>query len=170
MQRQLLLAELAHELGLVFDKNDFPLMHHADAISHLFGFIDIMRGQDDRDAVRAERAHDVPHVLAQLDVDAGRRFVQKEDLRLVRERLGDQHPAFHAAGQRHDLAVFLVPERQLLDQLCYVIGIARLAEESAAEGDRCPDRFEGIGREFLRDETDHRSGHAVISADVVTGD
>ncbi len=45
-------------------------------------------------------AHHVPHVLAQLDVDAGGRLVEKQDLRLVRQRLGDHHAALHAAGQR----------------------------------------------------------------------
>ena len=38
-------------------------------------------------------------------------------LRLVRQRLGDQHPALHAARQRHDLAVLLVPQRQGLQHL-----------------------------------------------------
>src|SRR5262245_65292303 len=31
------------------------------------------------------------HPLAQLDVDAGGRLVEEEHLRLVRERLGDEH-------------------------------------------------------------------------------
>src|SRR5262249_6703181 len=59
---------------------------------------------------------------------------------------------------------------QLLEHLCDVVGIARFAEESAAEGHRCPDRFERVRRQLLRDETDHRSSYSVISADVVTGD
>ena len=88
----------------------------------------------------------------------------------MRERLGDQHPAFHAAGQRHDLTVLPVPQGQLLEHLCDVVGIARFAEEPAAKRHRCPDRFERVGRQLLRDETDHRSSHAEISADVVTSD
>ena len=97
VERQLLLAELAHELGLLLDQDDFPLVHHADAVGHLFGLFDVVRGQDDGHALGAQGAHDVPHVLAQLDVDAGRRFIEEEDLRFMRERLGDQHPALHAA-------------------------------------------------------------------------
>jgi hypothetical protein len=85
----------------------------------------------------------------------------------VRERLRDQHASLHAAGQRHDLAVLLVPQRQLLEHLCDVIGITRLAEQSAAERHGRPNGFERIGREFLRDKADHGAGHAIVSADVV---
>jgi hypothetical protein len=66
-------------------------------ISHFLGLLDIMSGQDDGDARCAQLAHDLPHVLAQLDIDAGGRLVQEQDLRLVRQRLGDHHPALHAA-------------------------------------------------------------------------
>ena len=103
LQRELLLAELAHQLGLVLDQDDLALVDHADAVGHLLGFVDVVRGEDDGHAGVAQRAHDLPHVLAQLDVDAGGRLVEEQDLRLVRQRLGDQHAALHAARQRHDL-------------------------------------------------------------------
>ena len=63
--------------------------------------------------VARSAAHQLPHVAAQLDVDAGGRLVEKQDPRLVRQRLGDQHAALHAARERHDLAVLLVPQRQV---------------------------------------------------------
>ena len=59
-----------------------------------------------------ELADDVPHALAELDVDAGGRLVEEEHLGLVGERLGDQHAAHHAAGELADLGVALVPERE----------------------------------------------------------
>ena len=68
-------------------------------------------------------AHHLPHVPAQLDVDAGGRLVEEQDLRLVRQRLGDHHPALHAAGQRHDLGVLLVPQRQVVQHLLDMRGI-----------------------------------------------
>ena len=43
-----------------------------------------------------------PHVAAQLDVDPGGGLVEEQHARLVRQGLGDHHPALHAAGQRHD--------------------------------------------------------------------
>ena len=51
----------------------------------------------------AQRADHLPHVAPQLDVDAGGGLVEEQDLRLVRQRLGDHHAALHAARQRHDL-------------------------------------------------------------------
>ena len=103
-------------------------------------------------------AHHLPHVLAQLDVDAGGRLVEEQDLRLVRQRLGDQHAALHAAGQRHDLAVLLVPQRQRLaaPSRCSA-GLARLAEQAAAEADGRPHRLEGVGGQLLRHQADHRA-------------
>ena len=109
LERQLLLAELAHQLGLVLDQDDLALVDHADAVGHLLGFLDVVRGQDDGDAGGAQPAHHLPHVLAQLDVDAGGRLVEEQDARLVRQRLGDHHAALHAAGQRHDLVVAACP-------------------------------------------------------------
>src|SRR3546814_4446145 len=75
--------------------------------------LDVVGGQDDGDAAFAQAADHLPHVAAQLDVDPGGGLVQEEDLRLVAERLGDHHPPLHAAGQRHDLGVLLVPEGQV---------------------------------------------------------
>ena len=84
MQDQLLLAELAHQLGLVLDQDDLAFVDHADAVGHVLGFLDVMRGQDDGDAGGAQVAHHLPHVLAQFDVDAGGRLVEEQHLRLVR--------------------------------------------------------------------------------------
>ena len=112
LQDQLLLAELAHQLGLVLDQDDLALVDDADPVGHLLGFVDVMGGEDDRHAASRSDAHHLPHVLAQLDIDARRRLVEKQDLRLVRQRLGDQHAPLHAARQRHDLRVLAIPERQ----------------------------------------------------------
>ena len=98
-----------------------PLLITPIAVGHLLGFLDVVGGQDDGHAGGAQRAHHLPHVLAQLDVDAGGRLVEEQDLRLVRQRLGDQHPALHAAGQRHDLAVLAVPQGQVLEHLRDVV-------------------------------------------------
>ena len=91
-------------------------------------------------------------------------------MRLVRQRLGDQQAALHAARQSHDLAVLLVPQGQLLEHLLDVGRIGRLAEQAAAEGDGVPHRLEGIRRQFLRHEADHRPHAAVVAPDVAAVD
>ncbi len=98
LERHLLLAELVHQLGLVLDQDQLALVDDADPVGHQFGLLDVVRGQDDGDARGPERPHHLPHVLAQLDVDAGGGLVEEQDLRLMRQRLGDQHAALHAAA------------------------------------------------------------------------
>jgi len=110
MQGELLVAQLAHELGLVFDQNELAVIDHTDAVGHLFRLLDVMRGQDDGDARCAQRLHVAPHILAQSHIDSGRGLIQKQDLRLVCQRLRDQHPPLHAARKRHDLAVLPVQQ------------------------------------------------------------
>src|SRR5689334_16281477 len=44
--------------------------------------------------------------------------------------------------------------------------IGRAPEQSATEAHGSPDRFKSIGGKFLRDETDLRSGAAVIAPDI----
>src|SRR4029450_12053403 len=78
--------------------------------------------------------------------------VQEQDLRLVREGLGDHDPPLHAAGEGHDLVVLLVPQREVSEDFLHVAGIWRLAKQTPAKADRGPDGFEGVGRQFLRNE------------------
>ena len=99
VQGQLLAAELLHQGRLLLDQDQLALADHADPVGHLLGLLDIMGGEDDGDAALAEAPDQLPHVAAQLDVDAGGRLVEEQDVGLVAERLGDHHPALHAARQ-----------------------------------------------------------------------
>src|SRR5262249_41710318 len=56
LERELLLAELAHELVLVLDQNELALRDDPDAVGHLLRFLDVVGRQDDRDAALAQRA------------------------------------------------------------------------------------------------------------------
>src|SRR5690606_40651040 len=80
-QGQLLLAELVHQHVLVFHQNDLALADHADAVGHLLGLLDVVGGEDDGHPTLAQAAHHFPHVATQLDVNAGRGFVEKQDRR-----------------------------------------------------------------------------------------
>src|SRR5689334_6302962 len=48
--------------------------------------------------------------------------------------------------------------------------IGRAPEQSATEAHGSPDGFESVGGKFLRDETDLRSGAAVIAHDIAAID
>jgi hypothetical protein len=88
----------------------------------------------------------------------------------VRQRLGDHQATLHAARQRHDLVVLLVPQGQLFQDLGDMLWRGRLAPQAAAESGRGPDRLERIRRQLLRHQTDHRPGGAVVPDDVVAVD
>ena len=118
----------------------------------------------------ARRAHELPHVAPQFDVDTRSRLVEKQYARFVRERLGDQHAALHAARERDDLAIALFPQRQIAQHLFDVGRVFWLAEQTAAEGNGRPDGFEGVGGEFLRHEADERARAAIIARDVAAVD
>src|SRR4029079_11380025 len=48
--------------------------------------------------------------------------------------------------------------------------IGRSPEQSATEAHRRPDRFESVGGELLRDQSDLRSGAAIIAQDIAAID
>ncbi len=126
-----------------------------------------MGGEDDGDAAFAQAPHHLPHVAAKLDVDAGGGFVQEQDLRLVAERLGDHHPPLHAAGERRDLGVLLVPQGQVAQHLFHVGVVGRLPEQAAAVIDGRPDGFEGVGRQLLGHQADLGPRRPVVLDHVV---
>src|SRR4249919_123333 len=167
LDRQLLAAQLAHQPALVFDQDQLALADHADAVGHLLRLFDVMRGEDDRGALFAQAPHHLPHVVAQLDVHAGGGLIEEQDVRLVRERLGDQHAALHAAGERHDLRILLVPQRKLAQHALQVRGIGCLSEQAATEVERGPHGLEGIGGQLLRHQADAAARGAVFGNDVV---
>ena len=117
MMSSVLLAHLGHQRLLLVDRDQLAAADDADAVGHLLGFLDVMGGEDDRRAVGAKLAHQVPHVAAKLDVDAGGRLVEEQDVGLVAQRLGDHHPALHPAGEVHHDRLALVPQRQALEQV-----------------------------------------------------
>src|SRR5690606_11365843 len=166
---QLFAAELAHQFRLFLDQHDLALVDDPDPVRQLLGFLDVVGRQDHGHARRAQRAHHVPHVLAQFDVDPGRRHVEKQDVRLVREGLGNQDAALHAAGQRDDLAVALVPQAQVSQHLLHVDRVVAVAEQPAAEVDARQHALERLGEQFLRNEADHRPRLTVVPDDVVAG-
>ncbi len=146
---------------------NLALADDADAVGHFLGFLDVMGGQDNGDAGLAQRAHHRPHVAAQLDVDAGGRLVEEEDARLMRQRLGDHQAPLHAAGQGHDPAVLLVPQRKIAQQLFDKGRIGGLAEQAATEADAVEDAGEGVRRQLLRHEADLLARGAIVAEDVM---
>ena len=169
-ERQAPLAELAHEPGLVLDQDDAALVDDADPVGHLLGLLDIVGGEDHGDALVAQPAHERPHVAAEIDVDAGGRLVEEQDLGLMGERLGDHHPPLHAARQLDDAGVALLPQREVAQEALDEGRVGRPAEQAPAERHGRPDGGEDVERDLLRHEADLRARGAKVSRHVVPVD
>src|SRR3546814_17605002 len=87
----LLLAELGHQRGLVFDQHDFAVVDDADAIGHLLGFLDVVRGENNGEAAFTPRAYHLPHVVTQLPVDTRAGPIEEKALSFKRHQLSEQY-------------------------------------------------------------------------------
>ncbi|CAM5473184.1 hypothetical protein SSTU70S_05805 [Stutzerimonas stutzeri] len=105
-----LLEQLAHA-GVL---DDAAVVDDADVAAQLLGFFQVVRGEDDGDALTIQFGEERPHRAAQLDVHARCRLVEDQQARLVDQRAGDHQPALHAAGEHSRGHVTLVPQPQLM--------------------------------------------------------
>ena len=97
---------------------DHPaVMDDRDPVAQLLGFLEVMRGQDDRDALAVQLADVVPQLPAELDIDPRGRLVEHQDRRRMDHRLGDQQPPLHAARQRARIGIGLVGQMHRGEQL-----------------------------------------------------
>ena len=60
-------------------------------IAQLVGFFHVMGGQDNRDALLAKPADDVPQCQTCLRIETCAGLVEKQDLGIVRDGAGDLH-------------------------------------------------------------------------------
>jgi predicted ATPase/DNA-binding SARP family transcriptional activator len=80
--------------------DDPPLMQDRDPVGEVFGLVQVLRGEQHRDALPGELPDAVPHLDAGLRVEPGGRLVQEDHRRLPDEAHGDVQAAAHAAGIR----------------------------------------------------------------------
>src|SRR3989442_6564299 len=97
VDEDVVLDEVALDVVGCAERNDLALVNDADAVGDL-RLLEVMGGEEDR---RAARAADLREVLPERPpawhVKARRRFVEKEDLRVMQEAAHDLELAAHAA-------------------------------------------------------------------------
>src|SRR6187551_2740824 len=79
------------------DGDDDAVVDDGDAIAKAFGFLDVMGGHEDGALFRAKLLDQVANLEAYLRVEAGGRFVEEEELRVVDEGKGESDALFLAA-------------------------------------------------------------------------
>ena len=149
VQAQFLAAQLAHQLRLVFHQYQLAAIDDADAVGHLLGFLDVMRGQDDGDAAGAQLTHHLPHVAAQFHVDAGRGFVEEQYLGSCTSALAIIMRRFMPPDRVMILASRLSHSDSVRSTRSITASILRLAEQPTAEARRGLHGLEGVGGDFL---------------------
>ena len=80
--------------------DDPAVVEQRDPRCEAVGLLEVLRRQEDRDAVGHELADDLPHDPPAARVEAGRRLVEEDDPRLADERHRQVEPALHPARVR----------------------------------------------------------------------
>ena len=111
--------------------HDLPRVEHGDAAGQRLGLFEVLRGEEDRGALRAQRPDLLPQRPAALRVKPCGRLVQEQRRGAAEQGGGDVQPPLHAAGIGADLPVRGVREREALEQ---VVGLrARVAPRHAPQ-------------------------------------
>ena len=93
---------------------------HGHPIRKLLGFVEVVRGQQNRLAEPAQRADELPRVSSRGGIEPGCRLVEEDELGIADERDSEVEPALLAAGERLHPCVALVVEADEVDRLVHV--------------------------------------------------
>ena len=154
-------------------RNELPLLDDSHAVGEDVGLLEVLRRQEDGDALLPAQAHDLlPHGGAALRVEPGRRLVEEEDPGQVDEGEREVEAPLHPARVARDLAIARICEtdarQQLVRvQLSAVLGDAlerRLEAEMVAAGQ------ERVERGLLEGDPDQRTDLRALLHDVVAAD
>ena len=97
--------------------DDAAAIHDRDDVAEEVRLFHVVRRQQDGAALGLDRADQVPEVVAGLRIEAGRRLVEEQHARVVRERDREQQALHLPAGELAVIAIRDLLERAGLDQL-----------------------------------------------------
>ena len=110
-------ADLRLELGGGAAGDDATVVDDDDAVGELVGLVEVLGGEQQRDAVGDELADDLPHPHPAGRVEAGGRLVEEEHRWPGDEAGGEVEAPAHAAGVALEDAAGGVGEIEVLEQL-----------------------------------------------------
>src|SRR5262245_30434328 len=76
--------------------DDPALVEDRDPIGEMIRLVQVLRGEEDRDAARGETADDLPYVAAGARVEAGGRLVEEDQVWVADQGHREIKPAPHA--------------------------------------------------------------------------
>ena len=87
-----------------------------NAVGQVFGLLHVMRRQEHRHAGRSQPRNHLPGGPPRRRVEAGRRLIEEEQLRIADDAAGHSHPLPLAAGELFDMGSGLFLERHAADR------------------------------------------------------
>ena len=141
------------------DLDDASVLHDRDAVAEAYGFVEIVRDEQDRLAhLRLQREQFVLQLAPDHGVQRRERLVHQQDVGVGRQRPRQADALLHAARQLADVAIGPVRES---DQRQFLVGdaiagVGCVAAELEAERDVLAHRPRRDQRELLEDHRDTR--------------
>ncbi|MNT03907.1 hypothetical protein D3C72_1384640 [compost metagenome] len=166
-EHQLQPRELGQQVAGAVQRHHLAKLQHGDTVAQRLGFLEIVRGQDDRVTFLVQARDELPERLAQLHVHAGGRLIEHDHGRPVHQRLRHQHAPLHAAGQLAHVGVRLAGEVQVGHDFVDPVVVARQAEIARLQPQRLPNREKRIENQFLGHHAEHAARHAVVVHHIV---
>src|SRR6266550_5671955 len=124
VDEDVLLDEIALDVVGRTERHDLALVDDADAVRFLC-LLEVVGGQEDRRPARPPHLAEVlPERATSRNIEAGRRLVEKEDLRVVQEAAHDLELASHPARERLDRLVDVARDAQKLGELLDLRAVA----------------------------------------------
>ena len=112
-----LAAESGQQRGGRVERDDPSFGHDRDAVAQLLGLVEVVRGQQDRHLTSAKTGDVVQELEADARIQADRRLVEEQDLRVRQQRTRDLEASALAAAVRADRSVDEVNEPERLAEL-----------------------------------------------------
>ena len=165
-------TDLPLERAGVAAGDDAAAVDDDDVVGEALGFVEVLRGQQQRGAAVDERVEDLPQLGARPRVESRRRLVEEQHLRPGDERGGEVEPAAHPARVPRHHTVGGLGERELLEQLDSA-GAGVLAAQLmqlAEHHEVLPPGEQGVDGGVLGGEADAPAHLAALGGDVETGD
>src|SRR5262245_17651622 len=80
-------------------RHHFAVVHNSDPIAQRFGFIHVMRCQQDGATAAAKLREQLPELTPRLRIESGRRLIEKQQVRIARQRTGHGKPLPLTSGE-----------------------------------------------------------------------
>ena len=166
-------ADLGLQCGRRALRDDLPVVDDPDAVGEHVGLLEVLRRQEDGDAVLTGEPLDLrPQRAAALRVQARRRLVEEEDARTVQQREREVQAPLHAAGVPADLAPRGVAQPDAVEQRLAARAALGLREpvQPALEVDVLPAGEEVVERGLLERRADRAADLRAVRRDVEARD